>query len=143
MARRSYLDIYIHLVWRTRYNRPILKGPLEQFVHSRLREIAEDLDATPIAVNSAWNHVHGLFQWNASLSIADVVREMKSRTAVEWNRRDSPNGPTLRWQAGYGAVATRRRYVTRVTEYIRNQKHHHRTNDLFDELERTQFPVAR
>ena len=135
MARRSYTEIYVHLVWRTKFHRPLLKGDVEQFVHSRLREIADDLGISPVAVNSAWNHVHGLFRWNASRAITDVVGEMKSRTAWEWNRRRRPGQPKLRWQVGYGAISTRRRCVPHITRYIRNQKHHHRNDTLLDDLE--------
>jgi REP element-mobilizing transposase RayT len=142
MARKSFCEVYIHLVWRTKYSRRILGGELELLVHERLREIGRDLDLSPLAVDSAWDHVQSYFRWHPSVAISDAVRTMKSKTAVEWNnplRAGQRNGETLKWQIGYGAISTRRSDVLVVQDYIDTQKQRHRRNEVWAPFEQVEF----
>mgnify|MGYP000193856556 CR=1 FL=1 len=53
---KSMLQVYIHLVWRTKGARPILRGRLERFVHHRLREIADDSPDWDVILELASRH---------------------------------------------------------------------------------------
>ncbi|QDG50134.1 IS200/IS605 family transposase [Persicimonas caeni] len=142
MATKSYCEIYIHLVWRTKYSRRILSGDLELFVHQRLREIGKELDLTPLAVNSAWDHVHSFYRWHASTAVERAVRVMKSKTAVEWNkglRNGEHRGEELKWQVGYGAVSTWMEDMRVVQNYVDKQKEHHRDEEVWTPFEKVRF----
>ena len=43
----------------------------------------------------------------------------------------------FRWQGGYGAFTVSKRSQDVVINYVRNQKTHHRTHQLIDDLEAT------
>jgi REP element-mobilizing transposase RayT len=138
MAHR-FFQVYIHLVWRTKFNRPVLTGELELFVHRQMRTLGTSLKLDPLAVNSAWNHTHSLFGWHPSVAIADAVRQMKSCIASEWNAGVDAGiykGPRLEWQVGYGAISIRRCAIPIVARYIENQKEHHRSHRLSVDFER-------
>ena len=137
MARKSFCEIYIHLIWRTRFNKPILGGDLELFVHRRMREIGEELKLNPLAVGSAWNHIHSYFRWHPSVAVSDAVRLMKSQTATEWNKEYGSD--QLRWQIGYGAVSTRTSDVATVQQYVDDQKSHHQHDKIWDAFERIEY----
>lgn len=142
MPRRSFCEIYVHLVWRTKYSRRILNGELELFVHRRLREIGEELSLSPIAVNSAWDHVHSYYRWSPLIAVAEGVRILKSKTAVEWNksiRSGKRFGRELKWQRGYGAVSTRKSCVPSVQNYIATQKKRHQKQRVIERFERVEF----
>jgi REP element-mobilizing transposase RayT len=142
MGRKSFSEVYIHLVWRTKYSRRILGGELEIFVHQRIREIGCEFKLTPLAVGSAWDHVHAYFRWRLNAAISDVVGAMKSKIAVEWNnsRRDGRRkGDKLRWQVGFGAVSTRRSDVRVVQNYVDTQKQRHRRHRVWEPFERVEF----
>lgn len=142
MATKSYCEIYIHLVWRTKFSRRVLSGDLEMFVHRRLREIGTELELTPLAVNSAWDHVHAFYRWRASVAVETAVRTLKSKTAVEWNnglRRGEHVGEELKWQTGYGAVSTWMNDVRVVQDYVDSQKEHHRKDETWTPFEKVRF----
>ena len=126
-----FRQTYLHIVWGTYHRKQLLEPHVESFVHARLPEICHDLGLQLIATNSAWDHTHCLVAWNSTVSFSDGVREMKSRTTVEWNHhaRETHQRPLLKWQRGYGIVSIRKNDVPTVANYIRNQKiHHHHKN---------------
>jgi putative transposase len=124
----SLRQIYIHLIWSTKGRAPVIKGDLERFIHRRLREIAADLDLRMVAVNSAWDHTHSLVEWNTSITFARAIKEMKSRTSVEWLQRQRERGITssFKWQRGGGIWSVDKRRVPRLSKYIADQKDIHR-----------------
>ncbi|MBA2661030.1 MAG: IS200/IS605 family transposase [Bradymonadaceae bacterium] len=137
---QTFHQVFLHLVWSTRKRQRLLIDDLEDFVHRRIREIADELDLDVLAINSAWDHIHVLVEWNTHVAIADAVREFKSRVTVEWNAlaRDSGAGRLLKWQRGYGVVSVRKSDVPRVAEYIRLQKERHANRRVWDVYEITQ-----
>jgi REP element-mobilizing transposase RayT len=125
------------MVWTTKGRAPILKGNLEQFVHRRLGEIADDLDLRSIAVNSAWDHTHSLVEWNTSLAFKDAIKEMKSRTSVEWLnlQKEKNKKSTFKWQGGGGIWSVDKDRVGELARYIVNQKDIHRERRTRKEFE--------
>ncbi len=138
-----YCDVHVHFVWRTKFNRGFLAGGLEKFVHHRLGEIGAENGVKLLAVNSAWDHVHCLFEWNTSQSFGDVVQKLKCRTSTEWNEMVELSGidmPKLFWQRGYGVIAVETSNIHRIIAYIANQKAHHHNGSidtLFETTRRT------
>ena len=134
---RGYRGIFIHLIWHTKNNRPILHGDLELFVHRRVREMATEQGLTPIAVNSAWNHVHVLARWNTTVCFADMLRDWKGRTYTEWRKRMKKMGfeSKLHWQDGGTIFSISPAEVDRLKDYIANQKEHHTKATTIDYYE--------
>ncbi len=133
---------YLHLVWRTKGRQRILQSELEQHVHGGIKAILGDLRLNVLAVNSAWDHVHVLSQWNTTCAIEDAVREAKSLTSRIWNdaRRANPQSthPLLYWQQGFGMFTIRHSEVDGVIDYIDTQKIRHRHKRLWPEFEITE-----
>ena len=134
-----FTNIYIHLVWGTKYNRRTLDGDVEPFVHDKLFEYGRELDLQPLAAEGAWDHVHSFFEWNATVAVADAVQTLKSKIAVKWNepiREGERDAELLDWRVGYGAVSTGYGDVDRVIDYIDRQKERHRDNETWKSFER-------
>jgi putative transposase len=134
---RSHRQIYIHIIWSTKGRAPVLRGELETFVHSRIRELAAAVDVKPLIVNSAWNHLHGLFQWNTTVAFKDAICEWKSRTFNEWRSHMLERGEesVLHWQDGGGIFSVSGAEVERLIDYIARQKEHHEkktTNETYE-----------
>jgi putative transposase len=47
-------------------------------------------------------------------------------------------GKGLQWQAGYGIVSFGTKDLKWVLNYIRNQREHHSTGNIYERLERTE-----
>ena len=133
----SNTRIYLHIVWSTKKRRNILEGDLEVFVHGRLRDAAEERGLSVLALNSAWDHTHGLFRWNKNLVISNTVGELKSSAASGWLARCKKSGEEsrLKWQRGYSSWSVGPGQIGRVVDYIADQKKLHRGGDARDDWE--------
>jgi len=70
------------------------------------------------------DHVHLLVGLSRTITIADLVEQIKTETS-KWAKK-SPEGSSLfRWQAGYGAFSVSHSLKDKVDEYIRMQHQHH------------------
>ena len=98
-----------------------------------------------MAVNSAWNHTHSLFGWNATVALSAAVKKLKGKTSYDWNQKVCAGiavGPRLKWQRGYGAVSIHRNEIKATMRYIDRQKHHHakpNNHNLRHDFETTEF----
>ena len=132
------IEVFIHFSWQTLDRSRILRGDLEYFLHNQIRSTCDELDLHPLAVNSAWDHVHTLVGWNAEMSFQDAVQKFKGRTSYRWNNheRDPAEAPKLEWQEGYGAFSIRKDEIGDVRRYIDLQKEHHQERELWWRFER-------
>ena len=69
------------------------------------------------------------------MEISRWIGELKGASAHYVNHR-IVNRKMLEWQTGYGVVSFGSKDLDWVVKYISNQKQHHRTNRIYDRLER-------
>jgi REP element-mobilizing transposase RayT len=80
------------------------------------------------------DHVHLLAGLNPKGSIADMMREVKSRSSAWINKERLVRGH-FQWQEGYGAFSYAKSEVPRVIQYILNQPTHHRKKTFREEYQ--------
>ena len=95
-----------------------------------------ELGGDPLAINETEDHVHVLARFPSTLSIAQLVKEMKGASSHLVNHAIRPEAP-FKWQGGYGAFTISQHEVPRLTAYIRNQKRHHADGTINQDAERT------
>jgi putative transposase len=77
------------------------------------------------------DHVHILAGLLATHCLADVMRELKSRSSA-WVH-NVLGERFFGWQDGYGSFTVCRQDVDAVRQHIRDQKEHHRTKTFQEE----------
>jgi hypothetical protein len=75
------------------------------------------------------DHVHCLFLLSKQQSIAEVIKQEKGSSAHFINQQQILP-VRFSWQNGYAAYSVSEKAVTKVFEYIKNQKQHHITKDF-------------
>ena len=86
-----------------------------------------------LLINGVEDHVHILCQLGRTISIADLIREVKTASS-EWVK-SQPSGPRdFSWQSGYGVFSVSQSLVEKVRDYIATQEEHHRKKTFQDEL---------
>jgi REP element-mobilizing transposase RayT len=80
------------------------------------------------------DHVHLLVRLSATISIADLVKQLKGSSAHLVTHKLVPGG-FFKWQAGYGAVTVSPRHLDQVSNYIARQRERHAANSLLASLE--------
>jgi putative transposase len=130
---QSLAQIYLHLVFSTKLRKPFLSSDnLQSELHAYLAGACRNLDSPSLQVGGVEDHVHILCQLSKTLSVADLVRELK-RESSKWLK---PRIANFQWQQGYGAFSVSPSHVDALKDYIRNQQEHHRIETFQDELRR-------
>ena len=129
----SRVEVYLHLVWATWDRAPLLTRDVRERVYLCIREEAARLKAEIVAIGGIEDHVHVLLRLPATISIADLVKQLKGSSSHLANHEVLPRG--FKWQGGYGASAVSPRHVRRVRNYVLDQERHHRNGDTFPNAE--------
>jgi putative transposase len=121
----SYSEIYIHIVFATKYRERILRDEERDQVHRIMTEAASANGLTVIEINSVADHIHVLGRMHPTCMLSHAVRDMKANTS-RWINCYVPEVRPFRWQNGYYARSVDPSGVRIVRAYIRRQQEHHR-----------------
>jgi len=86
-----------------------------------------------IRIGGIENHLHILFTLSPNIALADLIREIKSRSSRWLNERDFYTSH-FEWQRGYAAFSYSSSSKERVINYIDNQAVHHQRVTFLVEL---------
>ena len=121
---QSLAAAYVHLVFSTRDRAPFLQDQhVRNEMHAYLGGICLRTMGQPLGIGGTADHVHVLTMLPKALSIADLVRLLKSNSS-SWA---STRVPGFAWQAGYGAFTFARPDLAGLQHYVERQEEHHRT----------------
>jgi len=125
-------DIKYHIVWITKYRRPILDGSVAERVRELIRQICMQHDVTIIKGYVSKDHVHILVSTTPKMSISQLVQKLKGTSSHKLfqeyaHLRKQYWGQHL-WSRGYFVATTGTVTDEVIKEYIANQD-----NDLADD----------
>ena len=120
---------YFHIIWSTRKREPLLSAQKEEAVFRCAMATVKKLSHEVIAINGTADHVHMLVKCGPVIDMPVLMKQVKGVTSTLVN--DMPDRVTLfRWQEGYCSLTVTPSHVPRISEYVQNQKDHHRANTL-------------
>lgn len=128
----AYTSLYFHLLWSTKYRLPTMHSSLRSELYPLMGGILNKLQIHPEIINGVEDHVHLLVRIPTTVTVAELVRHVKSGSSRETNERAREK--VLQWQKKYGAFSVSPRDVPRVREYILNQEAHHRAISYQEEF---------
>jgi putative transposase len=119
--------LYDHIVFHTKYNRPMLNKKIRSRAKEIICEVMDDLSCEVIEIDVLSNHVHLLFGFPPTLPPSKIVTKVKGILSRVL-RQEFPilvkKCPKALWQVK-GAHYSVGNEIKRVREYIRNQGPHH------------------
>ena len=124
---RGYVySLQYHIVWVTKYRKPIFLGAIESDMEEYLLETLKSLDMIPIAMEIMPDHIHLLVDCKPQLRLSDAMKILKGTTA----RRLFLNHPEIKkqlwgghlWNPSYFVATVSERTLEQVKQYIDNQK---------------------
>ncbi len=80
-SSHSVYDIKFHVVWITKYRRPILEGEIAQRVRDIIREICKHLDVEILKGHVSKDHVHLFVSVPPHLSVSHLVQSIKGKSS--------------------------------------------------------------
>lgn len=121
----SVYDLKYHIVWITKYRKPIMRGEIGKRFRELVRQTCAGLDVYIVKGHVSKDHVHLLVSVPPKLSVSEMVKRLKGRSSrkmleefgelrkVYWGRH--------LWARGYFAASTGNVTDEIIAEYIEKQ----------------------
>ena len=129
----TYTNLLTHVIFSTKDRIKYLRETHRNEVFSYMGGIARNIGAQAVNIGGYDDHVHLLIKASPSLSIADVVRVVKTNSS-RWIHATHALNPAFAWQDGYSAFSVSESCVGEVVAYISRQAEHHRKVTFQEEL---------
>jgi REP element-mobilizing transposase RayT len=129
---QSLSSILIHLVFSTKNRERFLVGDVETELHKYMATVFRAHKSPTLTIGGAEDHIHALFALARTITVADLVEEVKTSTS-KWIKTKGIEFRRFHWQSGYGAFSIGQSNVAALKRYIATQKEHHRHQSFQDE----------
>lgn len=121
----TVFDLKYHLVWTTKYKKPVLTGRLGVRVRDLVREICKTNEVQIIRGHVSKEHVHLFVSVPPQVSVSKLVQYLKGKTS----RKILQENPALNkrfwgqhfWSRGYFAATSGAITDEMIIEYIEHQ----------------------
>lgn len=107
---------------------------IEGRLHRNIESEARKMGCTVLALNGMPDHVHLVVSFPTTITIADLVKQLKGVSSHFVNETLKPESQ-FKWQGSYGTFTVSRRELEKVIGYVKHQKDHHAANELIPEWE--------
>jgi len=119
-------DLKYHIVWITKYRKPVMSGDIAVRVRDLIREISRSLDVEIIKGHVAREHVHLFVSIPPHVSVSNYVKAVKGKSSrkllSEYRRLSKAFWGRHIWARGYFVASTGNVTDEVIAEYIRLQQ---------------------
>lgn len=126
-------DIKFHLVWITKYRKPVLYGEVAVRVRDLIREICKSMDVEIIKGHVSRDHLHLLISAPPHLSVSKLVQGLKGKTSrkllSEYKRLAAQFWGRHLWARGYFVASSGTITDEVIAQYIEMQDRMDRDHD--------------
>ena len=132
----AFHQLFYHLVWRTYKRIEMIDESIEKDLRQLLNEKVIEKQSELLCFGCTSDHVHLLVRIHPAVSISELIGEIKGYSSYmlsSYIHKDCG----FRWQRGYGALTLSQRELPWIIKYVKNQKEHHRRNNLDKKMEIT------
>jgi putative transposase len=128
----TFSQVYIQVVFAVKGRQNLLQKPWRDEVFKYMAGIIKGKSQKSIIVNGVEDHVHLFIGLKPSMSISDLIRDVKNNTTNFINDEKFIQGK-FSWQEGYGAFSYSHSQIDSVYQYILNQEEHHHKKTFKEE----------
>ena len=80
-SSHTVYDIKYHIVWITKYRKPVVRGEIAERLRDLIREICKARDIEILKGHVSRDHVHVLLSVPPHLSVSQLVQSLKGKTS--------------------------------------------------------------
>ena len=128
----TFSQIYIQVVFAVKGRENLIAKEWKDELHKYIAGIIKGKDQKSIIVNGMPDHIHIFVGLRPSMSISDLVRDIKNNSSNFINEKKFVKGK-FSWQEGYGAFSYAHSQIETVYNYILNQEEHHKKKTFREE----------
>lgn len=130
---QSFAYLNCHIIFSTKNREPLLLPHFTTRLYEYIGGIIRAKGGTLVAAGGMPDHIHLSVSMGKQMSVADVVRDIKSNTS-HWIHETIADLRGFAWQTGYGAFSVSRSGLDDVKRYIASQQEHHRVRSFQEEF---------
>lgn len=124
---RGYVyNIQYHIVWCTKYKKPVLVNETEQSLKESLQQTAETLKINIVEMECMPDHIHLLVECSPQHFIPDMVKVLKGNSAryifMAYSELKKQLWGGHLWNPSYFVATVSDNTRTQIQEYIASQK---------------------
>lgn len=131
----SYTLNLQHIVFGTKFRKPTISMLNCNALYSYIWSMLQKRNCKLYRIGGVEDHVHMLVNVHPSVSIAELMKEIKSYSS-QWMKKSSLFPYFEGWGQGYFAHSVDHSSKLRIIHYVMNQVEHHRGEAYVAELER-------
>jgi len=128
----THTQICYHVVFSTKDRRPTLRANRRADLFRYIWGILKNRESHLYRINGAEDHVHILTSLHPSVSLADLIKDIKTGSSL-WIKKESVFSMFSHWQDGYAAFTHSKHEIDGLIEYIKGQEEHHRRTTFVEE----------
>ena len=128
-----YWELYYHIVWGTKHRLNLIDPAWEKDLYGYIRGKATALECLPHAIGGISDHIHVAISIPPKLAVATLIGQLKGASSHHINKTYADG--SFMWQAEYGVFSFSETSLSRIVNYVNNQKRHHSENTLNAALE--------
>jgi len=128
----TYTQILYHIVFATKNRRSVLDVRNREQLLKYMWGIFKQKNCHLYRINCVDDHVHILVAVHPSISLSNLIRDLKVSTS-KWIKENEIFPGFDHWQDGYGAFTLSNKEKNRIAEYIKEQGNHHKRFSFLEE----------
>jgi len=118
-------DLKYHMVWSTKYRKPVLVGGVAKRVRELIREICKTLKIEIIKGHVSKDHIHLFVSMPPQVSVSKAAQYMKGKTSRKLLQENKQLSKTFwgqhLWGRGFFAVSSGAITDEMIMEYLEKQ----------------------
>ena len=128
----TYSQIYIQVIFAVKGRENLIGKAWKEDLHKYIAGIIKGKEQKSIIVSGMPDHIHAFIGLKPSMSISDLVRDIKNNSS-KWINDNRLIKGKFQWQEGYGAFSYSHSQIENVYNYILNQEEHHKIKTFREE----------
>jgi putative transposase len=128
----TYTQIHIHIVFTVQNQYCIISKSWKDVLYKYITGIIQNNGHKLLTINGMPDHIHLFIGMRPTLSISDLVQDVKGDSSKWINQKRFVKG-RFSWQEGFGAFSYSKSHVDNVIDYIKNQAFHHKKKTFIEE----------
>jgi putative transposase len=128
----TYHQVYIQTIFAVKYRKALISKEWQTTLFAIIGNLINETNCKTIIVNGVEDHVHCFIGLKPVVSIAELMKTIKSRSSKYINDH-SLTPERFEWQEGYGVFSYSQSQIANVYKYIQNQETHHKKQTFRDE----------
>jgi len=124
-SSHTVYDIKYHLVWITKYRKPVLEGEIASHGRDLIREICRSIDVEIIKGHVSKDHVHIMVSAPPHVSVSNLMQSIKGKSSrkmlSEFKRRSKVFWGRHLWGRGYFVASSGNVTDEVIMQYIEQQ----------------------